>query len=971
MIRRLLPGGLAVVFALAAVMQSAPLLAQDSGSSLRGSVAGQVTPGMRVAANSTTSGFRREVAIRDDGTYVFPSLQTGRYRIELLSADGSVRGSQEVTLRVGQDAVLPLAPSDTPIEEIVAFGQQIKTLQGAEIGLNITPEQIDSLPQNSRNFLAFADLAPGVSFERGSNGATRIQGGAQDSRSVNVFIDGVGQKDYVLKNGITGQDSSQGNPFPQSAIGEYRVITQNYKAEFDQVSSAAIVAVTQSGGNEFHGDVFWDFTDEGLRAETPREIELDNPKVETTDEQFGVSLGGPIIRDRLHFFVAYEGKRNELPVDVAPGGGVDPASLPAQYQPLIGVFNRDFEEDLVFGKLDFFPSDRGLVQFSVKIREESGLRWDGGVSTREFTHPIINDETRVLLRYEHSADNWINDTKLTYEDSVWNPKPDVANALFLNLSGNQRILNVGGHPNFQEKGQEGVGLQNDFTWIGFDNHDVKMGVKFKWVELNTIQQQPFNPQYFFNTEFDPDGMTAFNDVVPYRVSIGAGLGSLGDGSAVSDNFQFGIYIQDDWQVTDRLELSYGVRWDYEDTPIYVDYTTPADVVSTLTTWPNIQNTNYNINDFIATGNNRDNFDGAFAPRIGFSYDLNDTYTLFGGYGRSYDRNQFDFIRAESSAQTFRTFTFNFDTGDPDNPCVGCPAWDPVYLTENGRQMLLAGAVNGGGREIRLISNDLEVPYSDQFSLGVRGGWDVWDGEIGISHVAAKNGFAWLLGNRRDDGNYFAPGAIWGQPWGFSPPGFGNLLLGVNGLESDANSAYIKIARPYDEDAGWGFNATYTYTDAEENRVFGQTFSLDYPSLDDYPVLTSAGVNKHRLVAAGSIDIPWGLRLSGKYTYRSPIYRYGIGMPGDANDQRVPRVTEADDDFQQLDLALVKYFELGNLGGLDTSRLRVRVDVLNVFNHTNLTNFIGNGTNPDFGLAANRSIGGNLPRTVKLSVGYSF
>ena len=569
----------------------------------------------------------------------------------------------------------------------------------------------------------------------------------------------------------------------------------------------------------------------------------------------------------------------------------------------------------------------------------------------------------------------VNDVRLTYEESAWNPQPDRGIAQLFHLSagvgGPNRVLNVGGHPNFQDKGQEGFGIQNDFTWIGFDDHNIKAGVKLKWIELNTAQQQPFNPAYYYNVEFDPDGMTAFNDQVPHRVDIGAALPGIGDGSATSDNVQYGIYIQDDWQVSDRLELSYGVRWDYEETPVYLDYVTPADAVTALTTWPGAQNANYNLNDFISNGSNRSAFDGAFAPRLGFSYDLTDTYTLFGGYGRSYDRNQFDFIRAESSAQTFRTFQFNFDTGDPDFTCTNCPVWDPVYLTEEGRNTLLAGNTPVGGRQIFLIDNDLEVPYADQFSLGLRAFWDTWNGEIGVSHIEAREGFAWLLGNRRDDGSFFAPGAIWGSPFGFPPTGFGNLLLGVNGLESDSDSVYLKAGKPYDEISGWGINATYTYTDAEENRVFGQTFSLNYPSIDDYPVLTSAGVSRHRLVTTGSVDLPWDFRLSGKLTYRSPIYRYGIGVPGDANDQRVPRVKKAADDFQQLDLALVKYFNIGSPVGADRGRLRIRIDVLNVFDNTNLTSFVGNGTSENFAEPANRSIGGNFPRTVKLSMGYNF
>src|SRR3546814_19150433 len=96
--------------------------------------------------------------------------------------------------------------------------------------------------------------------------------------------------DYVLKNGVTGQDSTQGNPFPQLAVGEYRVLSSNYKAEFDQVSSVAITAVTKSGTNEFHGEAFIDYTDQSLRDARPNELKTskDKPK----DFQFGGAHGG-------------------------------------------------------------------------------------------------------------------------------------------------------------------------------------------------------------------------------------------------------------------------------------------------------------------------------------------------------------------------------------------------------------------------------------------------------------------------------------------------------------------------------------------------------------------------------------------------------------------------------------------------------------------------------------------------------
>src|SRR6185312_10358491 len=160
---------------------------------------------------------------------------------------------------------------------------------------------------------------------------TSLHGGAQNASAINVFIDGVGQKNYVRKGGVGGQFFSQGNPFPQLAIGEYKVITSNYKAEYDQISSAAVTAETRSGTNEFEGQVVGSFTADNFRARTPSEV-ASGRKVESKDKEFGVSFGGPIIQDVMHFFVTYEGKRFVTPIAVTPGAGGASVSalLPAE-----------------------------------------------------------------------------------------------------------------------------------------------------------------------------------------------------------------------------------------------------------------------------------------------------------------------------------------------------------------------------------------------------------------------------------------------------------------------------------------------------------------------------------------------------------------------------------------------------------------------------------------------------------------
>ncbi|MFY7851924.1 MAG: TonB-dependent receptor plug domain-containing protein [Brevundimonas sp.] len=125
-------------------------------------------------------------------------------------------------------------------------GRRIFEVRTSEVATNVTRQQIEDLPQISRNFLNFAALAPGVVVQEGDTERT-ISAGGQPSLAVNVFIDGQSQKSTILDGGIAGQDDSRGNPFPQSAVQEFRVLTQNFKAEYEQASSAIITSGTSTG----------------------------------------------------------------------------------------------------------------------------------------------------------------------------------------------------------------------------------------------------------------------------------------------------------------------------------------------------------------------------------------------------------------------------------------------------------------------------------------------------------------------------------------------------------------------------------------------------------------------------------------------------------------------------------------------------------------------------------------------------
>ena len=961
--RNLLSGALLACLAL-----SAPVaMAQSTSATLRG----QASAGGTVTVTNVETGLSRSATVNPNGSYTIPGLPPGTYRVE-----GGAGGSRNITLQVGQVANVDLgAPAPTPadgvtdLDRVVAVAEFVPETRTSEVATYVTPKQIEALPQGTRNFLAFADTVPGMAFSQDGNGNTRLRSGAQNASAINVFIDGVGQKNYVLPGGITGQDSSRGNPFPQSAIGEYKVITQNYKAEFDQLSSAAIVAVTRSGSNEFTGDVFWDGTKTAWRSKSRYE-EQSGVKAVSEEQQYGVSIGGPIKRDVAHFFMAYEAKTYESPVTFNLGRGYNASQLPADFRSEYGsgVFTKPFDEDLYFAKLDLAVGMDHYFELTTKVRKESESTDIGGQRLPSFATDNINEETRIDLRHQWTSGDWLNNAHIGYEKSFWSPSPHVFENGYVLSDGNwwETIARRGGGTNYQDKGQKGWALQDDFTWYGMEGHTVKMGMKYKAITVNTLQQNNFNPQFFYDIK---ESLT-----VPIRVEFGAPVSALGNGTVNSDNKQFGLYIQDDWEVNDKLTLNLGVRWDYERTPSYENFVTPTNVAAAMrASKAALPGSGVNVESYISNGSNRSADKNNWAPRLGFSYDLNGDQrnVFFGGAGRSYDRNLFDYLQNEVSVGSWSTFSFDINT--PMHRCSGnsCLAWNSAYLD---RKNLWALAVAGTGREVYLNNNNLVVPYSDQFSVGMRNivemGGNDWTIESTVSHIESHDGIAFLLGNRRANGSFFAnPGDTDGSPWGQGFAPFGNMILTTNALQTKADSFLLRIEKPYDQSSGWGVNLAYTFTDAAQNSpINGFPGAFNNATIDGYGWFDGQ-VAKHRLVTTGIYDGPWDVTFSAKLTLATAQPRYIMDCNKTSWSLCRQTYYVPEEDFKQLDLAANKEFALGS-----RFRFRLRADVLNVFNWSNYAGYedwrggAGEPRNPNFGKPNSVS----LPtRTLKLSVGLSW
>lgn len=933
--------------------------AQGATSTLRGTIyEGQaVEAGGTITATEVATGYVSRGRIGADGGYVLSGLRPGTYRINATSADGQ-SVEDVITISLGQVATLDLdvAPIVTgstdagaaELDDVIVTGRRIFEVRTSEVATNVSQTQINNLPQISRNFLNFAALAPGVRVTEGENSRT-ISAGGQGESAVNLFIDGQNQKSTIIAGGVGGQTDSRGNPFPQVAVQEFRVVSQNFKAEYEQASSAIITAVTRSGTNELTGDAFITYQDADWTSEN-----YNGDAVGVERLQYGGSVGGPIIEDRLHFFGAYERKdeirRNTVLLNRAA------------YAPLFGAdtgtFDAPFEEDLFFGKLSWSIDDRQRLDLSATYRTESDIRDFGGTTAYSRAQQVNTEVASVVLRHQYQGDGFLNEAQFDFYEYTYNPSSlnftdygqsyvifrddNAAPGFQYNVFNREdTVFNTGGRSDNQDIRQRSFTFRNDLTFNEIDwngQHTIKMGVKFSAQNMYVNKQFGRNPQFIFDVDARPE-INGSRDI-PVRVELGAFVEP-----ADVDNNVFGVYLQDDWQITNQLEVNIGLRWDYEDNAVNNDYSTPQairDTLNAIQALPGYDFPSYfNPADYITDG--RDAFTGAFQPRIGFSFDVFDDErtVIFGGAGRYYDRVGFNFAFDER----FKPFQFNkeifFSVAGGMRGGVNTVAWNPTYLTPAGLDPLLAAAPGSG--EIFLINNDMEPPRTDQFNFGVRQKFGDFQTALTFAYGKTTNLFAWYIANAGSEtGDRFSgptPGSV-------GHPEFRNLIFfGNNDAEQTFRAMYLTVDKPFDTDSGWGMQFTYTLSESERNgtRDNGLTgFDFDYNRPGLSPTFPTNQDERHRIVATGIVALPFDFRLSGVLTLGSglPFHQYVCPTASNPDICWNGGRPEGQDflftdtfAFRQIDLRLTKEFDVFN-----GQSVELILDAVNVFNFENYSNF---------------------------------
>ncbi|MEJ7809856.1 MAG: TonB-dependent receptor [Gemmatimonadaceae bacterium] len=933
--------GRALGLACGLALVSAGAGAQTTTGTIRGYVtsAGS-TPvsDAQIAARNTENNQTRGTLTNASGFYYLGGLRPGRYELQLRRV-GFAPQTRTIDVLIGQTLDINFQVAEAAVQlsavEVVAAPEATTETRTSEVATNVTRQQIENLPSRDRNFLDLAKLAPGVAAQQPGNSDKKISAGAQPADNVNVFVDGASYKNDVLQGGVAGQDASRGNPFPQNAVQEFRIITQNYKAEYQKASSAIITATTKSGGNAWEGNVFAYGIGRGYAGRDPIAVRDNLPKPNFRRLQAGISAGGPVQRDRLFFFGTYEVNFEDSPADVRVGGDVALAPVGLNPQQYAGRFTTEFRQHLGFGKLTFTPSERNSFDVSANIRHETDVRNFGGQTSFQSAENVKQDIYTGTATWRYAGNRWLNEAQISGQHYRWNPTPEDDQTIGRNYFG---IIRIGGRDTEQRFTQNRISLRNDVTRAGVQlagDHVFKGGASVDLLKYEGVKYFVSNPVFNFRREE--------NYLRPFEAQFG-----FGDPNVSANNTQVGAYVQDDWTISRRLVLNLGVRWDVETNMINNDYVTPQQIRDSLSgplrsrlfnvrPRPGVAGRSDTVrivdalggleNYFTSGSDDRPPFWGAFQPRVGASYDLSgDGRTVvFGGFGVYYDRNYWNQNFDEFFRRQFKVLRIQFDTLGPRAGCRQCVKWDPKYFDVDQLRTLAASG-QAGVPEVFLIANDTKPPKTNQFSAGVRQTLGPALVTLSYNGTRSTNGFAFVRGT---------------PCCGGLQPTYDNLLISTDEVKTWYDAVQLQVDKPLRQDTRWGGGLSYTYafTTEQQGEYF---FSLDsrYTRPSEYPRRRSPNSQEHTIVANGLVRLPWDVLFSTLINLGSGFAQLADDQTLGTSDQfRQTYVFEPETraflglghvfNQQNMDVRLEKRF-----GFASGQKLGVLVDVFNVLNSRN-------------------------------------
>jgi hypothetical protein len=902
-------------------------VAQQITASLRGKVTDvneSVLPNAKITATKLDTNFTKSVTSGSLGQYYLAGLPAGKYEVQVEAA-GFAKLVQRVELTIGLEAGLDFTMKVNSVStqvDVNAIGELVEPTK-TDIGTTISQTQVDNLPTINRNFQALALLTPGVTAGVGGNGDTLAMNGQRGYQN-NVFVDGVSnQWQYYGR---------QASTLSQDWIQEFQVMTNSYSAEFGTASGGILNVLTRSGTNDWHGRGYFfyrrksfdalpfsGFDQTGKPAFGP-----DSEIPDYSQWRWGVSGGGPIIKNKLFIFSGFE----KLDLNSTAQLAIDPYWVAQGFKNVLPIATTD-RPFLIRADYNINNPNHLSVRYDRTIQksvnEGGAYQVQDGRDT--FGGPVWNLVANLTSTISNTS---VNEFRVGY---MSNMPPIVCNqsgtggtaelakgpaGTFANI--NYPTMTIG-CPIFDgTEGEQDLKLADTYSFVK-GRHQFKFGVDFRKNVLNDNITN-FHEGYW---AFEQDKLFDKNDPSTYPFLFD---GNVGQNAFKIPVWNYSLFTQDTWKITDHLTLDLGMRWDVDRSVTagnqYLDAKNAAVIAQYGGTAP-LQKTQVDYNNF--------------SPRVGIVWapTADRRTTLHGAFGFFYDQNHGNF-------NAIYIINSLVSSGFTEVNCYS-QATNPYFNQPNGFATCEAAlaqsfpyfpsfpGIAAPTQGLDTMDTHLQTPKTVQYTGGVAHEFPF--GLMLSADFVRSNGSG--LEYIRQV-HQLSDGTIVPNDPRFS---YVDALTNVGYVHYTALEVQAKY-RKHRTNVEMAYTLSKAYSNLRTGSIFGSTPTnpLDL-SQDAGP---DASDQRHNFVFSGGYDLPWGFQVAGIGIYRSPLpwSSYTNKNPTDAYfpPRPEPKDSHRGDNYKGVDLRVTKVFKLK-----ERFQPRVFWEMYNMFNSLNYTSYHTNIDNP--------------------------
>ncbi len=845
--------------AAAMLLAASSLFAQSTTGSVSGTAVDEskaVLPGVTVTVTNAATQVARTIVTDERGRFRALSLQPGVYDVAADLAGFQPVTATGVEVTIGNDVTVDVVLKIGGIEEQVTVEGEAQQLDltATTVGGVVTTKQIAELPLNGRSFMQLATLQPGVVVSRSSTrdftggfGNTQIAVAGARPEQTGFLLEGTNIADISDK----APSSMAGVMLGVDTVQEFSVQTHGYSAEFGRAAGGIISAVTKSGTNQFRGSAFEFHRDS--RWDAPGYFDVGDTPPPFRRNQFGGTLGGPIVRNKLFFFGSYEGLREKLATTqiarmpnalahqgIIPINGVlTNVGVAAAVKPYLDLFypiptGRDYGDGTAeFRHAATNPTDEdfvvGKIDYQLNAKDAFVLRVSSDPSKTEAAqeHPLFREYQTTNTRYftfQHQrvfSSQLLNQLRFainrTYRDDDILPTVTVPDNMFFTTDKNPitgapywGVINVTGLSAAGatatlpvQYAQNLYQLSNAFTWSR-GRQTMKFGGEWHRYHFDGYSNSRFGGEFRFRNlqEF----LTLRRSATAQADRFTGNMPGSDTNRHMRQNY-FSAFAQDDYEITSKLTFNVGVRYEFVTTPYELD-----GKVAGLLSLSDLESGPKGITPGSPFFDNPSPTHG-LAPRLGVSWRPADKTVIRGGYGIFYQPLTVSFYRGTS----FRIYPY-FAGVDMRQPAVFGPSI----------QAVLNAGVAGGAIQKRseFIAYDIDQPLSQHYYLNAQrelpGGYVVEVGYLGSRgmHLPFYGDPNSVPAQLASNGSWqVIPGA------GLRYPSWGRIRTRINVADSWYNGAVLSVNRRFSK--GLLFQGAYTFGRSLDTWSGGLIGGSDY------------------------------------------------------------------------------------------------------------------------------------------------